>query len=346
MKRLGVCALAALLAGCAGVGVGIGGGQWGVSTGTRLCPADGRFGFGATEPCPFDTPEPRLTELRAEALADGVWVLRGSGDEAAPRNRGWVANIGVIVGPEGVVLVDTGTSGHQIEAALAAVARLTSQPVVLAVVTHQAPEFVFGAAILRERGIPLLAHARAAAFIEERCEICLGKLRDTLGAAEMRDSVVTVPERTIDRDTVIAVGGREIELIDVSQARGTGDIVVRDRASGVLFASGLASAGRLPELRIGDLDGWQAALARLAALKPAIVVPGFGAPGGAEVLTDTGRYLAGLDAAVRDALARDVGLVHAMNGLRVAGFERWAGQSTIAPQNVQKRWLALEAAGQ
>ncbi|WP_051377884.1 MBL fold metallo-hydrolase [Derxia gummosa] len=334
-----------LLAGCAGfasvggVGVGIGA--------PRECRADGRFGWGATEPCPFDTPAfaPAPVELRAEPVAAGVWVLRGIDGEATAANRGWVANIGVIVGPSGVVLVDTGTSRAQVEAALAAVARLSPLPVVMAVVTHQAPEFVFGAGALRERGIPLVTHARAAELIGQRCETCLNKLRDALGMREMSDTEVTVPERTIAGDATITVGGREIELIDLSQSRGTGDIAVLDRATGVLFAAGLASAGRLPELRDGEIDGWLAALGRLGARQPPVVVPGFGPPGGVERLTDTARYLTGLDSAVRAALALDTSLVQAMNGaVTVSGFESWAGQTTIGAQNLQKRWMALEAA--
>jgi len=311
--------------------------------GCALVPADREPADAAADNAFAPTP----TGLRAQPLADGVWVLRGSGGEAAPRNRGWIANIGVIAGPNGVVLIDTGSSRNQIEAALAAVAQLTPLPVVMAVVTHQGPEAVFGAAALRARGIPLVAHERAANLIEQRCAICLARLRETLGANEMRGSDVTVPDRRIDGDATISVGGRAIDLIDVSQSRGSGDIVVLDRASGVLFASGLASAGRLPELHDGDIAGWLAALARLDTLvrelePAAIVVPGFGAPGGAEVLADTRGYLTGLDAAVHAAQALDIGLVTAMDSLKVTGYERWAGQTSIGPQNVQKRWLAIE----
>ena len=46
-------------------------------------------------------------------VAAGVYMLQGASGEAAPENAGRVGNAGFIVGPAGVVVVDSGTSYQQ-----------------------------------------------------------------------------------------------------------------------------------------------------------------------------------------------------------------------------------------
>ena len=131
-------------------------------------------------------------------IAPGVYAMLGNGDAVAPANRGIVANNGFIVGKSGVTVIDTGSSYRYGRAMIEAIRKVTPLPVQLVIITHQAPEFVFGASAFRDAGVPILAHQRAADLIRERCAICLKNLQRTLGDEEMGGSRVTVPDRTVD----------------------------------------------------------------------------------------------------------------------------------------------------
>ncbi|WP_035927178.1 MBL fold metallo-hydrolase [Caballeronia glathei] len=277
------------------------------------------------------------------AVAPGVYAMLGNGDAVAPANRGIVANNGFIVGTRGVTVIDTGTSYRYGRAMIEAIRKITPLPIELVIITHQAPEFVFGASAFRDRDVPILAQRRTAELIRERCAICLKNLQRTLGDDEMGGSRVTVPDRTVEDTTQIDSGGRALQLLYFGPASTPGDLAVLDTSTGVLFAGGLVSAGRIPELRNEQIPGWLAALDRVRALAPHAIVPGFGPVVKDDAaLTATGDYLRQLDAAVRRAYANGTGLTDAMRTVQVPDFRSYKLYAAAQPQNVQRLYLQLE----
>ncbi|NIO41779.1 MAG: MBL fold metallo-hydrolase, partial [Burkholderiales bacterium] len=83
---------------------------------------------------------------QAVEVADNVYALVGSADEVTTENRGRVANAGFIVGPSGVIVIDTGISYRHGNQLLDAIHEVTARPVKLVILTHAVKEFVFGAA--------------------------------------------------------------------------------------------------------------------------------------------------------------------------------------------------------
>ncbi|SAL74602.1 beta-lactamase domain-containing protein [Caballeronia arvi] len=276
------------------------------------------------------------------AIAPGVYVFIGDNDAVAPKNHGIVANNGFVVGPDGVTVIDSGSSYRYGRAMIEAIRKITPLPVKRVIITHQAPEFVFGAAAFRDDGVPILAHARAAQLIRERCSICLANLRKTLGEDEMAGSRVTVPDETVDGTTEIESGGRKLQLLYFGPASTPGDLAVLDTQTGVLFAGGLVSNGRIPELRNEQIPGWLAALEHLRALDLKTVVPGFGAPLHGDGIMQTGVYLRELDASVKRAYEKGIGLTEAMHTVQVPAFRNYKLYAIAQPQNVQRIYLQLE----
>ena len=277
------------------------------------------------------------------AIAPGVYAFIGDNEAVAPANHGIVANNGFIVGPEGVTVIDTGSSYRYGRAMIEAIRKVTPLPIRLVIITHQAPEFVFGASAFRDDDVPILAHARTAQLIHDRCSICLANLRKTLGEDEMAGSRVTVPDQTVNGTTEIDSGGRKLQLLHFGPASTPGDLAVLDTQTGVLFAGGLVLNGRIPELRNEKIPGWLAALEHLHALDLKTIVPGFGAPlHGGEGIMQTGEYLRELDASVKRAYKNGVGLTEAMHTVQVPAFRNYKLYSIAQPQNVQRIYLQLE----
>jgi len=275
-------------------------------------------------------------------VASGVYVIFGDGDAVAPANRGVVANNGFIVGTSGVTVVDTGSSYRYGRAMLEAIRKVTALPVQLVIITHQGPEFVFGAAAYRDRGVPILAQQRTAELIRERCAICLKNLNRTLGEDEMAGSRVTVPDRTVEGTTQLDSGGRALELLYFGPASTPGDLVVRDRSTGTLFVGGLVSVGRIPELRNEQIPGWLAALDKLKTLDAPVMVPAFGRLAKRADLDRIAMYLRELEASVRRAFEAGVGLTEAMRRVQVPAFSRDKLYRSAQPQNVEHLYLQME----
>ncbi len=275
-------------------------------------------------------------------VAPGVYALIGDIGDITPQNRGVIGNAEFVVGDSGVLVIDTGVSFRYGQQVRAAIARVTPLPVQLVVLTTPIQEFHFGAAAFQDRGIPVLAHRKAAALIAERCATCLMRLRATLGEEEMAGSRVIVPDRLIDDSASMTIAGRVIDLLYFGWASAPGDLAVFDRASGVLFAGGLISVDRIPRLRDGNLKGWIAALEQLERIPARIIVPGHGPIATREQAARTMAYLRALKARV-DALYRQgVGLSKVVAAADLPEFRSWSLYDTMHAENVQHWYLQLE----
>jgi glyoxylase-like metal-dependent hydrolase (beta-lactamase superfamily II) len=279
--------------------------------------------------------------LTPRQVAHGVYVFVGDATEASAANRGFAGNSGFVVGASGVVVVDTGTSHRHGRRMLDAIARVTGKPVQLVINTHAAQEFIFGNGAFAERGIPILAHKETIDLMRARCSRCLERLIPQLGG-ELAGTRLVLPQREFMVGRKVDAGGRELELFNFGWTATPGDIAVLDRASGTLFAGGLVSAGRIPEIRDSDFEGWLRALKHLQDLAPSHVIPGFGPPSSAGVIAATGSYLRDLDARMQSLYAHSTSLLESVENAGLPAYEGWQLYSTLHRQNAQHRYLQLE----
>ena len=75
--------------------------------------------------------------LTATALGNGVYAVFGSTNEASPENQGRIGNAGFIVGADGTIVINTGSSYRHGRELLETAERVGGKPVVLAVITHR-----------------------------------------------------------------------------------------------------------------------------------------------------------------------------------------------------------------
>jgi glyoxylase-like metal-dependent hydrolase (beta-lactamase superfamily II) len=280
-------------------------------------------------------------ELQPEQVADGIYAFIGDAAEISAANRGFVGNSGFIVGPAGVTVIDTGSSYRHGRRMLEAIARVTDKPVELVIVTHAVQEFLFGNAAFAERGIAILAHPETTKLMKARCDHCLENLKPVLGA-ELGGTRLVLPERQVDTTTTIDAGGRSLELIYLGWASTPGDLAVFDAQSGALFAGGLVSVGRIPDIRDSDFDGWKRALMRLEEIKPTRVVPGHGPVSGAAAIAETAAYLDALDNVVKARYAESSSLMDAVENATLPAYRAWSLYTTTHRQNALHRYLQLE----
>ena len=280
--------------------------------------------------------------LEPIAVADAVYAFIGERGEISPANQGNVGNSGFIVGASGVIVVDTGASYRRGQRMISAIRGVTDKPIVLVVITHAVQEFVFGSAAFADIGAGLLTHAKTADLMRQRCNHCLENLVSQLGQEAMAGTRLVVPNRTFERSQAMRVAGRDIELLHFGWASTPGDVAVLDRASGVVFAGGLVSNGRIPELRDGQLAGWLQALDLLQRLPAQIIVPGHGPVGGRELADLTAAYLRALDEQVQSMYKRGATLTQTVDEVALPAFAHWDLYPTLHRQNALHRYLQLE----
>lgn len=187
-------------------------------------------------------------------------------------------NIGVVVGDEGVLVIDTRVSHRHAEEILADLRSLTALPVATVVNTHGHSDHCFGNR--RFRPAPIWGHERCVTMIERTGETqrtTLAALSPHL-APELAEVVLDPPDRTFTDAATVAIepGGRTVELRYLGRGHTDNDIVVSVADANVLFAGDLLENDATPYFGDGFPMDWPATAERLVELATGAVVPGHG----------------------------------------------------------------------
>ena len=275
-------------------------------------------------------------------VSENAYAFIADNSDVSLANRGRIGNAGFIIGPEGIVVIDTGVSFRHAQAMVAAIRRVSKLPISLAIITHAHQEFLFGAAYFQAKRIPILTHVKTAQLMQSRCENCLHHLKETLGITEMRGSRVVVPDQLVDGSEFISVAGMSLELRYFGWGNTPGDLLVFERNNGVLFAGGVVDVGRVSELRDSRVQEWQSILRQLNELPVKHIVPGHGPIGDKSAIEQMQNYLNAIDSKVRALYDQGVSLSDVESKGDLPEFAHWALYREQHHKNVHRVYLQLE----
>lgn len=209
--------------------------------------------------------------IRPEAVAEGLWVVRGADAPIEAANGGAIANITILATPVGTVLVDCGPSLRYGTALKAAAETLTGKSVVRVYLTHLHPDHIYGAGAF-DRSIVAATPALAQLLATEGRDFSDGMYR--LLGDWMRGTEFVPPGRILDTDHE-TFGDRRLDLLPLS-GHSPADLAIIDVASGTLIVGDLVFHDRAPSTPHADLAAWATALDRLRATAHRRVIPGHG----------------------------------------------------------------------
>jgi quinoprotein relay system zinc metallohydrolase 2 len=217
------------------------------------------------------------SETDARALvevAGGLFVRQGVHQQMLPSNLGHVANVGCVIGDDGVAVIDSGGSALDGRALRTAIRALTERPIRYVIATHVHPDHLFGHAAFLADAPTFVGHARLPDALEARGAFYLDNLQDEFGELAAGTEVV-MPDLLIEDQMTLDLGNRPLTLNAHPTAHADNDLSVLDQRSGHLFAGDLIFMERCPVLD-GRLLGWLDVLESLRAVDAAAVVPGHG----------------------------------------------------------------------
>jgi cyclase len=197
----------------------------------------------------------------------------------APKNTIYIAsgstasNNGIIMGDDGVILVDTGVSTAAEQLELDQIAKLTTKPITTAIVTHSDADHVNGLAVL-PAGIAIIA--------QENCkkEMEAAATAAPQGPAGQNTPKVRLPTKTIARKGSMTIHGVRFQFLHVAPAHTSGDLIIYLPDEKTVFAGDiLADNMPYPLIHLeknGSSEGWIETVTAMVALDANVFVPGHG----------------------------------------------------------------------
>ncbi len=219
----------------------------------------------AQPPVPAAAPA-SATAPAARSVAPGVYWFPGA-----------INNSGFVIGDKGVIAIDAQIFVPATRAEVAEIARLTSNPINVVILTHSDPDHINGLPAF-PRGIEIIAQENAKAEIEG--VIADPKSNGLPPPAEIRDYA---PTHTVGRRESLTRDGVRLVLIHTAPAHTDGDLIVYLPRYKVAFAGDLLTPaiGPYPGIHLnkhGSSLGWIASVRAMLALDADTFISGHGDP--------------------------------------------------------------------
>jgi glyoxylase-like metal-dependent hydrolase (beta-lactamase superfamily II) len=197
-------------------------------------------------------------------LGDRCWVRR---------YREWDLNVGLVVGSDGAVVIDTRANAAEAQELLAEIRELTDVPVRWVVNTHAHFDHTLGNGVFAAAGATSFAQENAAAALK----------------ADPKNTELVAVDNTFAVAKVIELGDRRVELLHLGNGHTDGDAIVVVPDVEVFFVGDMIEESAPPSY--GDDSyplEWADTVDRLIGLLSATakVVPGHGAVVDAEFVRD------------------------------------------------------------
>ena len=203
-------------------------------------------------------------------------------------------NSGVVVGDDGVLVIDTTATPAMARALIAEIRTVTDKPIRTVVLSHYHAVRVLGAAAYQDEGCEhIIASRGTLEMIAER------------GAADMQSEIerfprlfqdvesipgLTRPTLVFERELTLFMGRLEVKILHVGAGHTKGDTIVWLPQDRILFSGDLVEYGAAAYTGDAQLEEWPATLDILRAMQPQKLVPGRG-----PALLDPEAVSAGLD---------------------------------------------------
>ncbi|WP_193369270.1 MBL fold metallo-hydrolase [Pelagibius marinus] len=207
-------------------------------------------------------------QVTFDELGEGLYAYTAEGDP----------NTGIIVGDDGVMVIDTQATPVMAQGVIDRIREVTDKPIKYVVLSHYHAVRVLGASAYGAEHI--IASRDTYDLIVERGQ---QDYDSEVGRfPRLFQSVETVPGLTwptlvFEKSLTLFMGKREVQILQLGRGHTKGDTVVWLPKEKVMFAGDLVEYGATPYTGDAYLQDWPQTLANLRALGPEKLVPGRGA---------------------------------------------------------------------
>lgn len=215
--------------------------------------------------------------MKAIKVGPHSYYVQGLPGAASSANQGFMSNAGFVVTPKGVVVFDALASPPLAKKLVGVIRSITKQPIRRVIVSHYHADHYYGLQVFKALGAEIWAHraGEGTTRTEDAAER-FAQRKEALFPWVDEQTRLLEADRYLAGDEDFELGGIHFDLRHVGPAHSREDLVMFVREDRVLYAGDLVFLGRIPFVGDADSKAWIAALDRLIAMKPRVLVPGHG----------------------------------------------------------------------
>lgn len=255
------------------------------------------------------------------------------------------ANAGVIIGKDGIVVVDTMVSAKEAKRFIKDIRAVSRKPIRYVVNTHYHLDHSLGNSEFAKVGAVIIAQENAGKAIENAAEETLKNIKEYgLTPKDMAGTSVVYPVLTYGNRMTIDIGGQQIELIHARHSHTDGDTLVYLPDKKVLFAGDVLFTNYHPFLGEGNIEEWIKELDDIKSMDIEKIIPGHGPISGKNDLDDMMKYILIFDTKAKELTSRSDDLQKIVAEIRNDLPRRPEGAWLIS-SSVQMKYLKKQCTG-
>lgn len=216
-------------------------------------------------------------EVKPIKMAPHSYYVKGLSGAASAENQGYMSNAGFVVTDAGVIVFDSLGSPALAKSLVAAIAKITKQPIRRVIISHYHADHIYGLQVFKALGAEIWAHSAGQEYVgSDEAQLRLAQRREILRPWIDEKTQVLPADKWLTGDLNFEMGGLHFELRHVGPAHSSEDMAMYVREDKVLYSGDLVFKGRVPYVGNADSRLWLKALDKLIAFKPKYMIPGHG----------------------------------------------------------------------
>lgn len=236
-------------------------------------------------------------------VADGVYSYVGEKD-ASPTHS-FAANAGIVIGRDGILVVDTLISAKEARRFMTDIRKVSDKPIRYVVNTHTHLDHAFGNGVFADAGAVVISHLADRKMLERNGAATLQNVGNFgLKPEDMAGTEIVYPALAFSDRMQIDLGGEMIELIRLAPSHTEGSVIVYLPAKKLLFSGDILFTDFHPFMADGDIPGWTKTLDALLAMDVERVIPGHGPLSTKTDVREMKEYLVLFDGKARELAAK------------------------------------------
>lgn len=280
---------------------------------------------------------PALAADKLTKVTDNVYAYVDT--KQSSKDNSFGANAGIIIGRDGIAVVDTLISAKEAKRFIKAIKAVSKKPIKYVINTHYHLDHVFGNAEFVKLGAVVVAQENDKQAMAERAEATLkNSAQYGLTPEDIKGTTIAYPVLSYGDRMSIDLGGQLIELRHARPSHTDGDTLVYLADQKLLFAGDILFTDYHPYLAEGNIEEWCGELDDLQAMEVEQIVPGHGPLSTKKDLAAMKQYLQQFDQQAT-ALAAQGSDAQMMTAELVQTLPKRAEAVWLITANLQRKYL-------